>query len=91
MERWCKWIDHLNGTHHTSILMWKDVAMINESSNEILKLHTDYHFPIRRKDHCVLQAMCLIRWTIHRHYLEVIDVDVKCMIIVIDIFNLPFL
>src|SRR6266498_4289250 len=79
MERWCEWIDHLNGTHHTSIHMWKNVAMIDESSNEILKLHTDYHFTIRRKDHCVLQAMCLIRLTIHRYYLKVIDVNVKCM------------
>ena len=91
MEWWCEWIDHLDGTHHTSILMWKNVAMIDESSNEILKWDTDYHFTIRRKDHCVLQAMCLIRLSIHRHYLEVIDVNVKCMIIAIDIFNVPFL
>lgn len=82
-EGWCEWIDHLNDAHHTSILVWKNVAMIDESSNEIHKWDTDYRFAIRRKCHCVLQAMCIISLTIHRHYLEIIDVNMKCMIFVI--------
>jgi len=57
---WRKRINHLHDAHHAKILMWKNVAMIDEFSNEILEWDTDYRFTVRRNHYRVLQATGII-------------------------------
>src|SRR5215212_7962570 len=88
---WCKWIDHLNDSHHTSIFMWKNVAMKDEFSKEIREWDTNHRFTTSWNHYRILQAMCIIWLTIYQHNLKVIDMNLKCMIFGIEIFKRPLL